>query len=37
MTEDEKDIYYQLNKSIINDSRNSLNFLDDKDDFTLKF
>ena len=37
MTEDEKVIYYQLNKSIINDSRNSLNFLDDKDDFTLKF
>ena len=37
MTEDETVIYYQLNKSKINNSRNSLNFLDDKDDFTLKF
>ena len=37
MTEDETVIYYQLNKLKINDSRNSLNFLDDKDDFTLKF
>ena len=37
MTEDETVIYHQLNKSKINDSRNSLNFLNDKDDFTLKF
>ena len=37
MTEDETVIYYQLNKSKINNSRNSLNFLDDKDDFILKF
>ena len=37
MTEEEKVIYYQLDKSTINDSRNSLNFLNDKDDFTLKF
>ena len=37
MTEDETIIYYQLNKSKIIDIRNSLNFLNDKDDFTLKF
>jgi len=36
-TEDETIIYYQLNKSKIIDIRNSLNFLNDKDDFTLKF
>ena len=37
MTEDETIIYYQLNKSKIFDIRESLNFLNDKDDFTLKF
>tara|TARA_B100001057_G_scaffold131511_1_gene130743 strand:+ start:457 stop:1233 length:777 start_codon:yes stop_codon:yes gene_type:complete len=37
MTEDETVIYYQLNKSKINEIRHSLNFLDDKDDFSLKF
>ena len=37
MTEDETIIYYQLNKSKIIDIRDSLNFLNDKDDFTLKF
>ena len=37
MTEDETIIYYQLNKSKIIDIRNSLNFLNDKDNFTLKF
>ena len=37
MTENEAVIYYQLNKSDINNIRKSLNFLDDKDDFTLKF
>ena len=37
MTEDETIIYYQLNKSKIVDIRDSLNFLNDKDDFTLKF
>ena len=37
MTEDETIIYYQLNKSKIIDIRNSLNFLNDRDDFTLKF
>ena len=37
MIEDETIIYYQLNKTKIIDIRNSLNFLNDKDDFTLKF